>query len=153
MNVAFQPGHDLIDLPLEQKHVVCARHLAPFRAKWPLGWAVFADRVATQAVNSVSFQGGMPGFRWWDFPDVHWDDLDHRVGPVQARQLLEARPACCWLPELRLLEAYRAAGVGVSGLCRVCGIVREGTPYPVRSGQRYETVPHICFHCVVRGRI
>lgn len=153
MSVAFRPGQDRIDLPLDQRHVVCPRHLAPFRAKWPEGWPVFADVVMRAAVNSISFQGGTPGFRWWEFPDVAWEDLDHRIGPAQARQLLEARPACEWVPELTLLEAYNVAGIGVAGLCRVCRILRRGAPYPVRSGQRYETVPHVCFICVVRGRI
>lgn len=149
----FVIGTERQEVALDQRHVVCPRHMEPFRAEWPLGWPTFAMSVSQAALDSPALQGGLSNPRFWTMSDLWWEDLPRRAGPAQVRQLLEDRPACEWLEAETLMRAYLASGIGKVGLCRVCGIVRAGTRYGVRTGQTVNVLAQACFVCVVAGRV
>lgn len=149
----FQRGADAVEVDFSQRHVVCPAHLAPFRERWPMGWEVFATRIAKLALDSPALQAGLGDPAFWKSTALYWEALRTNLGPGRVRALLEDRPACEWVEPVRLLEAYLLSGIGVSALCNLCGRVRSGAPYPMKSGQNYAVLPHVCFRCVVLRRI
>lgn len=146
-------GADVHEVPLEHRHVICPAHGEPLRAEFPRGWAEFSTIVATRALESPALQTGAPqARRYWREDGLLWGDLPAAVGAAVIRRLLEDRPACEWLRPEELLAAYMRSGIGRSGICRVCGVIRSGTPYGVVSGRGRNVIAHVCFVCVVNGR-
>lgn len=144
---------DLMEVPLEHRHVVCPTHGEPFRAKWPLGWDRFGPAIAMRALASPALQTGLADPAFWKHRGLLWGDLPAPVGVAMVQQLLADRPACEWVEPATLMGAYRRSGIGILGLCRLCGTVALGTPYGVISGRGRDVIPHLCFGCVVSGRI
>lgn len=149
----LRPGADAIAVPMDQRHVACPTHAEPLRATWPLGWDVFASIVAGRALESPMLQTGVADPRYWDQGNLRWGDLPSEIGPARIRAMLEERPACEWVEPGTLLAAYHRSGVGRSGICRLCHVLRQGTPYGVVSGRGHDVIPHVCFACVATGRI
>lgn len=149
----LRPGADLAEVPMTQAMVVCPTHAEPLRGEWPKGWDVFATIVSTRALASPALQTGLADPRFWREPGLLWGDLPDVVTVSRMQQLLRERPACEWLRFEELLAAYLRSGIGVAALCRLCGILRAGTPYGVRWGHGREIVGQICFVCVASGRV
>lgn len=145
-------GSDLQEVPLEHRQIVCPAHGEPLRAEFPRGWATFATIVSERALASPALQTGLSDPRFWKHPNLRWGDLPRPVGVARVLELLNAQPACEWVEPGVLLSAYVQSGVGRMGLCRLCGILRAGTPYGVVSGRGRDIVQHVCFHCVATGR-
>ena len=149
----FREGADRVEVDLSDRHVACPAHAAPFRARWPLGWAEWSMGVAQGALDSPALQAGLSDPAFWRQRDLYWEHLHTAIGPARVRALLEGRPACEWIEPRRLIGLYRASGIGVMGVCSSCRRYADGTEYPVRIGQGYMTLPHLCFRCVVRRRV
>lgn len=149
----FAIGADKVEVALDHRHVVCARHGEPFRRDFPKGWEAFATTISEAALDSPALQTGLQDPRYWRATDLWWEQLGPRKHPDTVRRLLADRPACEWVPEITLLNAYRASGVGVMGLCQLCRLFGEGTPFGVREGQSYRTIAHVCWSCLLRNRM
>lgn len=125
----------VIDLKFPQV-AVCAIHGEPFRKEWPKGYAqlVILTLELIQADAQLAEEAG--------------------GDPLKLGAALQARPACERVERGRLMTAYVDSGIGVPGRCVGCGRERLGTEYqrssPGRFGRtRVETIPHICFDCVL----
>lgn len=151
--IEFAVGRDRMEVDLDDRHVACPAHAAPFRARWPLGWAEWSMAVAQAALDSPMLQTGVHDPAYWRDRHLYWGDLPTAVGPARVRAMLEDRPACEWVEPRQLFGLYRASGIGVLDACSSCRRVALGTEFPVRIGQGYMAIPHLCFGCIVRRRV
>lgn len=129
------PDVPVLDLKLPEA-AVCAIHGEPWRGAWPKGMA----QLAILAVELIQTDVALAA------------EAEGDVARIPA--LLLARPACERVPVGRLRQAYLDAEIGVEGDCAICGRRRLGTPYQRLvarrlRGPRVETIPHICFDCVL----
>jgi hypothetical protein len=116
-------------LTLPPKRVMCAIHGEPLRSQWPMGFAVFTMKVVTKALEDKDLSSQCQG----------------KVERVNAA--LEVQPACMWVPEDTLLEAYREGGIGRMSRCEECGELSPGTPFQTQE-KEYD---HLCFFCVIEN--
>jgi hypothetical protein len=118
---------DPIPIDLSFERVVCPRHGEPFRATWPTGFVTFSLNL--------------------------FEALSKGVSPEEAdsiQDMIDARPLCELVNAFDLLHAYQTSGIGVVGLCFICGTERAGTEYTTKtSASKLEVYPHMCFECVV----
>lgn len=77
----------------------CARHLEPFRARWPEGAGVAMVKLFELAVADDRLIDRAP------------KDADGKAKTSSIDALLrEHAPLCCWLGDERMAEVYAAAG-------------------------------------------
>lgn len=108
-----------IELP--PRRVVCFNHKQPFMLQFPLGWQNFVHFVVDKLSENEQF-----------ILDVKEDSIE------ACQDLLDTRPACCWLQPEILLQSYHYARNEVArieqkelfsrGRCDRCGGLSVGTP-------------------------
>jgi hypothetical protein len=155
------------ELVLRPEMIACARHLEPFRARWPEGFAALT-------LMAIGFLQGVP-----PTPDeavlkaaIEADELDPATREFWERdmaiagipitdearrssrmiEVLTARPICERVTREQLAAMYRSSVMARPGECRLCGETKPGAPYSARTGVRGNELtkwPHVCFDCVL----
>ena len=136
-------SENIEDLPrvnMTHERSVCARHGEVFRSEWPKGFAVFMLIIINEAMRNDDVMKRAQEISGEDYPN-----------PTVVEKVFDERPACCWLPGDKVLEAYleshKKAGLGKIDRCEACKEVRPGVPYKTIDTK----YGHICFHCIIHN--
>lgn len=126
-------------LEITPERVICSLHGEPFREQWPKGYSEMVVAAIDHVLDSDGFRG--------DAKNLCAEGVE-KPGVREMTAALDLLPVCCRLTSDQLLKAYKAAKIGRTKRCKLCGKKREGTHF------RTTTVEfrHVCFICVV-GRL
>lgn len=114
------------------EQTLCSIHGEPLREHWPRGYSQLVTIIGSAVLADPAFMAEIGG----NFSNV--------------KTALSTRPLCCRAPKAKLLEVYELAGIGSMYHCAACGSKRLGTIYHLAGpGGEVETLPHLCFACVV----
>lgn len=122
--------------------VACAAHRAPFRAKWPMGWALFTTLAFRRLGATGAFGGGPAG--------------DPLANARHIESVLDAEPACCRLGHGEVMKLYDEAQEAHGGalwptkLCAKCHRLAACAVVPTAPHARAKRVERpLCLWCVV----
>lgn len=137
-----EPHPDAVQLDADR--IACGLHRLPFRARWPLGFAIFTVR----AFQEVTALDGI-----WDEAKSLLDAAarialgDAPLGPRALEPVLDKRPACCRFSAAQLAALYAETNIGAMNICSVCGLYALGTPINATN----QHLAHLCFVCMSRA--
>jgi hypothetical protein len=121
---------------LDHRRSLCPLHGEPFRAQWPLGFAIFMVK-GFQAVTAID---GI----WDEARRLHGLAADADLDPKKLELVFDVRPICCRLSKQALRGLYVDCAIGVTRRCRVCNRKALGTEYK----SQQQDFAHLCFDCV-----
>jgi len=114
------------------EQTLCTIHGEPLRERWPQGYSHLVTTLGAIVLADPAFMAEIGG----NFSNV--------------KKALSVRPLCCRAPKSKLLEVYEEARIGTMHHCVACGCLRLGTVYHLAGPPgEVETLPHLCFACVV----
>lgn len=148
------------ELLLKPEMIACARHLEPFRARWPEGFAALTimalgfiqgvPATPDAAKVKAAIEAGTIDAASREFWERDMAGVDDATRSARMVEVLTARPICERVTRDQLAEMYAGSTIARPGDCRICGETKPGAPYSARSAGRSITKwPHVCFDCVL----
>lgn len=115
------------DIDLTVGRTSCPLHLAPYKSKWPMGYAIFVGGLLDTVLADPQFQ----------------QEADGKTQQINV--LLDLKPLCCRVFPERLMQVYEQSKIGKIDVCTICELKALGTQ--IETAQ--EKFSHLCFSCVL----
>lgn len=123
---------------------MCPGHGEHFAENWPAGFIPAGLTVVRAALGDKRLEDAirtMGGAR----------TSDGKLSVEYINLITERRPLCYFVDREILRDALAGSGIGVIGLCRICGRSGMGGPYRVAAamGSGQQKLQHVCFECAL----